>query len=103
LIPNTDTSILNSGISKYLAADIAAAVLPLGLPPTSLKQLIGALASNDQKALMTIPGVNPQIIGAGVHGLQEAYVKSFRGIWITAAALSAVATVGKFNTSCVPK
>ena len=52
---------------------------------------------------MSIPGVTPQIISAGVYGLQEAYAKSFKGVWITAAALSAVATIGQFNQSTLPE
>lgn len=83
----------SSTISSHLGADIAAAVLPLGFSPRYLPDLITALANNDQKAVATIPGISPQIIGAAVGGLKHAYLESFRPVWITAAALSGVATV----------
>lgn len=92
----TGTAIFNSSLSKHLGHDIAAAVLPLGFPPTQLEAFIGALAGNDQAALAQIEGVTPQIIGAGVHALQGAYLVSFRGVWIAAAVFSAVTVIGKW-------
>lgn len=71
-------------------------MLPLGLSPAVLKQFIGALAANDQQALTVIQGVTPQIIGAGFHALQEAYLKSFKGVWIAGAALSGIGCLGQF-------
>lgn len=84
------TAILNSSLSKHLGPEIAARVLPLGLSTDDLPAFIGALASNDQKALVSIPGVNPEVIYAGLDGLKAAYRIAFRGIWSTAAAVSAV-------------
>jgi hypothetical protein len=66
----------------------------LGLSPKALGQFIAALAANDPKALMQVPGITPQIIGAGVQALQEAYLQSFKGVWIAAAVISGVATIG---------
>ena len=43
---------------------------------------------------MQVPGITPQIIGAGVQALQEAYLQSFKGVWIAAAVMSGVATIG---------
>lgn len=51
--------------------------------------------ANDPEALAQIPGVTPEIIGAGVHTLQEAYLNSFKGVWIAAAVLSGVTLLGK--------
>jgi hypothetical protein len=48
---------------------------------------------------MTIPGVTPQIIGAGVRALKTAFAASFRNVWIAAAALAAVATIGELPSS----
>ena len=86
-------AIFNSSISKYLGPDIAAAVLPLGLSPKVLPAFVGALASNNQKALIQIPGVTPQIIGAGVHALKTAYLHAFRYVWISAAVFTFVAVI----------
>jgi len=93
-LTRADTAIFNSSISSKLGSGIAAAVVPLGFPPAGLEQFIGALAGNDQAALAHIPGVTPQIIGAGVHALQSAYLASFKGVWIAAAVFSGVTVVG---------
>lgn len=45
---------------------------------------------------MSLPGVTPQIIGAGVHALQESYLASFKNVWIAAAVISGVTVLGKF-------
>lgn len=94
-----DTAIFNSSISTKLGAGIAAAVLPLGLPPPELERFTGALASNNQTALIQIEGVTPQIIGAGVHALQIAYLASFRGVWIAAAVFAGVTVIGKHSST----
>lgn len=86
-------AIFNSRIATELPAQIAAAVLPLGLSPKALPDLIEALSANDQAALGKIQGLTPQIIGAAAQGLQEAYLISFRYIWVTAAAFSAAAAL----------
>lgn len=82
----------------HLGPNIAAAVLPLGVPPTELEAFIGALAGNDQAALAQLPNVTPQIIGAGVHALQSTYLSSFKAVWIAAAAISAATVLGKLFT-----
>jgi hypothetical protein len=87
-------AIFNSKISANLGPSIAVAVLPLGLSPKVLPAFIGAIAASDQEALMQILGVTPEIVSAGVHGLQLAYVMAFRGVWITSAAVSAAALIG---------
>ena len=88
------TAIFNAKMSANLGSQIAAAVLPLGLSPKVLPEFIGALAENDVGALMKIPGVTPQIIGAGVKGLKTAYLLSLRYVWVTAGCLSLVAAIG---------
>jgi hypothetical protein len=92
-----DTAIFNSSLSAKIAHNIPAAVLPLGLPPQSLGPFIGALAANDQEAIAHIPGVNPAIIGAGVHALQVSYLRSFHGVWTAAAVISGVTALGEFH------
>lgn len=91
----TVSAIFNTKLNSTLGSSIAAAVLPLGFPPSELEGFIGALAGQDQAALMQLPGVTPQIIGAGVHALQSSFLASFRNVWITAAVISAVTVLGK--------
>lgn len=86
-----NNAIFNSQIQKHLGPGIAAAVLPLGLSPDVLGRFIEALSANNQAALAGIPGVTPEIIQAGVHALQAAYVSSFRIMWIMPLVLSVLA------------
>jgi hypothetical protein len=72
-------------------------VLPLGLPESSLPALIGDLAANNQTAIATVPGITPQIIGAGVGGLFEAYSLGFRFVWVAAGCFMVLAAVCKLN------
>lgn len=85
-------AIFNAAMSK-LGANIAAATLPLGLPPSSLAALIGALASGSPAALAHVQGATPQIIGAGAGALLDTYALGFRNVWILAACLSAVTAI----------
>ncbi|KAH7146822.1 major facilitator superfamily domain-containing protein [Dactylonectria estremocensis] len=89
-------AIFNSQISKNLPKDIASAVLPLDLPTESLGPFIQALAAQNESALAAIDGVTPQIIQAGVHGLQQAYITSLRPLHGFGLALSTVAVIAAF-------
>merc|ERR1712093_366232 len=86
-------AIFTGKFSANLGTKIAGAVLPLGLPASSLPAFIGALASSDTAALADIPGVTPQIIGAGVGGLFEAFSIGFRYVWIAAGCFTVVAAI----------
>lgn len=94
-----DNAIFTAKFSANLGPKIAGAVLPLGLPLSSLPALIGDLASNNQTALPSVPGITPQIIGAGVGGLFEAYSIGFRYVWICAGCLTVIGAVCKFSDS----
>jgi hypothetical protein len=94
----TDNAIFNSALNEKLGSGIAAAVMPLGLPPTSLEAFIGALAGQAPPAqIAAIPGVTPQIIGAGVGALKDAFLNSFKWVYVAAAVISAVSAIGKPN------
>lgn len=89
------SAIFNTKLNSTLGSSIAAAVLPLGFPPQELEAFIGALAGQDKAALAQLPGVTPQIIGAGVHALQTSFLESFKNVWIAAAVFSGVTVIGK--------
>jgi hypothetical protein len=99
-----DNAIFNSTLNEKLGSGIAAAVLPLGLPPTSLEAFIGALAGQAPPAqIAAIPGVTPQIIGAGVAALKNAFLHSFKWVYVAAAVISAVSAIGELTHSRDPR
>lgn len=89
-----NNAVFAGALSTHLAPKVSAAVLPLGLPPSSLGMFIGALSASNAKLLGQVPGVTPEIIGAGVAALKEAYSIGFRNVWIVAVAFTAVACAG---------
>ncbi|KFY91333.1 hypothetical protein V500_04719 [Pseudogymnoascus sp. VKM F-4518 (FW-2643)] len=86
-------AILTGKLNSNLGPKIAAAVLPLGLPESSLPDFITALNNQNTEALGKIPGVTGQVIGAGVGGLREAYTLGFRFIWVAAGCFTVAAAV----------
>lgn len=91
-------AVLDSKLAQNIPAEIAARVLPLGLPATSLASFIEALSSQEQQALESVPGVTAEIIEAGVLGLKTAYLHSFKYVWIIGAAFSGIGLVVAFFT-----
>lgn len=75
---------------------ISEAVLPLGLPDSSLPALIEGLSSGNMTALASIPGTTDEIIAAGFAGLKEAYILGFRYVWVAAGSFTALAALCKF-------
>ena len=76
-----------------LPAYVAEAALKAGLPLTSVKPFVEALAANNLPALSKIAGVNPTIIGAGVVALKQAFADSIRVVYIIAAPFGLVACI----------
>lgn len=89
-------AVFNSGLSSNLASKVPAAVIPLGLPPSSIGPLIAALTSGNTAALTTIPGATHEVIAAAGLAVHESYNWGFRYVWITAASFSAVGLLSKF-------
>ncbi|KEF61344.1 uncharacterized protein A1O9_02910 [Exophiala aquamarina CBS 119918] len=87
----TFAALFEAKFTKLMPERIAAAVIPLGLPESSLLPLIGDLVGGETEQLATVKGATPEIIHAAVKGLKIAYIDSFRFVWIMAAVLSAVA------------
>ncbi|ORY58183.1 major facilitator superfamily domain-containing protein [Pseudomassariella vexata] len=86
-------AIFNGELSSHLFGNIANAVLPLGLPVTSLGDFVTYLAAQDSASLMTVPGVTGDIIQAGAGALLETYSVGFRWVWVAAGSLTAVAAI----------
>ena len=89
------TATYAAGITSKLTTDvpngIASAAAKAGLSPASIPAFVRALASNNSDALLTVPGVTPAIIEAGVNGLKQALADSLRWVYIIAAPFGALA------------
>ncbi|RVX69038.1 hypothetical protein B0A52_06751 [Exophiala mesophila] len=83
------TALYNAKTTNNLPREIAKSVANFDLPVTSLRSLILDLPSGNTHSLAKIPGITPEVIAAATHGLQIAYLKSFRYLWITSAACAA--------------
>jgi hypothetical protein len=90
-----DNAIFTAKLTSNLGPKIAEAVLPLGLPASSLPQFIDGLASENNTLVGMAPGVTPRIIEAGVGGLYEAYSQGFRYVWISAGVFMFVSAIGE--------
>lgn len=83
---------------KHLPDNIASAAISAGLPPSSVTQFVGDLAGQNQTDLVNVPGVTPEIIGAGAGALLDTYATGFRNVWVTALAFCVLAGICKFQS-----
>ncbi|EFX04880.1 siderophore iron transporter [Grosmannia clavigera kw1407] len=81
-------------LNSRLGPNIAAAVLPLGLPESSLAAFITNLSNQNTAGLLTVPGVSTEIILAAVSALKETYSVAFRWVWTAAGAFTVIAAIG---------
>jgi MFS family permease len=93
-----NNAILSNTLSSAIPQEVAAAVLPLGFPPSGLAGLIAGLTSGNPQIIARIPHITPQIAAAGAQGLIDAYTKSFRYVWIAAACFAGLGLIRKFHT-----
>jgi hypothetical protein len=90
---NPDNSVFISA-TKHLAPNISAAVSAAGLPTDSINSFVTDLLAQNKTALPSIPGVNPDVIGAGVDALLDTYSTGFRNVWVSAVPFIVLATIG---------
>ncbi|KEF60632.1 uncharacterized protein A1O9_02193 [Exophiala aquamarina CBS 119918] len=86
-------AIFTHTLSSNLNSRVPAAVLPLGLPPSSIGLFIGAMTSGQTDGLTQIPGVTSEVIGTGGNAVLQSFVIAFRYVWITGASFSFVAMI----------
>jgi hypothetical protein len=72
------STILSNKVQEVLPGNIAAAVLPLGLPISSLRPLIVAFLSGSTAAIEQVPGITLPVIGAAAQAVKESYAQGFR-------------------------
>lgn len=88
--------IFRAQLDKNLAPKIAEAVLPLGLPQSSLQAMIEGLVLQNSTALADVPGATNEIISAGLDGMQEAYILGFRYVWVAAGCFTTLAAICEY-------
>lgn len=86
-------AIFTHTLSENLASKVPAAVLPLGLPPSSIPSFIGNMTAGKTDTLAQIPGISGPIIQAGGHAVLEAFAVAFRYVWVLAGCFSFVALI----------
>ncbi|KIW68490.1 hypothetical protein PV04_04432 [Phialophora macrospora] len=91
-----NNAIFNGVLSSNIPTKVAAAVVPLGLPPSSIGPLIGALAAQDPAAFANVPGVTPQIIQAGAAAVLDSYGVAFQNAWILSCCFCFLAITASF-------
>jgi hypothetical protein len=90
-----DNAIFLAQFNDNFAPKISEAVLPLGLPKSSLPALIQGFSSRNTTALAAVSGATDKIIAAGLDGVKEAYVLGFRYVWVAAGCFTALAAICK--------
>jgi MFS family permease len=90
-------AIFTHTLSHNLARKVPEAVLPLGLPPSSLEPFVADLMTGNKTALSRIPGISEAIIAAGGRAIREAYSVAFRDVWVAAGCFSAVGVICKLR------
>jgi hypothetical protein len=86
----------HSRLSKDTPNYISQAVLPAGLPRSSLPSFMTSLTGGSTAALGKVPGVSPQIIALGTTALKQAYADSVRVVFIIAAPFGVLACIACF-------
>jgi hypothetical protein len=90
-------AIFASTLTSNLAPKVTNAVAPLGLEGANIGTLIGALTSGNIALAEKIPGISPEIIAAAGLAVKQAYVMSFRNVFICGAAFMAVGIISEFR------
>ncbi|KIW81596.1 hypothetical protein Z517_04622 [Fonsecaea pedrosoi CBS 271.37] len=75
----------NDKLTTNLPRDVGRAAAAGGLPSTSIPLFVEALATNNQTALLQVPGVTPGIVRLGVAAVKQAFADSLRVVFIIAA------------------
>jgi hypothetical protein len=86
------STILSNTLTTWMTRLIPSAVLPLGLPSSSLASLMTALPQGSA-ALASVPGITPSIMAAAGAALQESYVHALRVTALSSLSFGVIAIV----------
>jgi hypothetical protein len=86
-------TILSNRLGDTIPARVPEALTSAGLPSSSIADFISLLTAGNSEALSNFAGVTPAIIDAGRTAYQLACVDSYRTVYLSTIAFSAVAVV----------
>lgn len=89
-------SILNNKDKSLSAELIPAAVLKAGLPQSSIPDLFKAIMAGTTKALATVPGISPSILGALGMAEQDAFAGAGKVVFLATIAFGATGVIASF-------
>lgn len=72
------SAILTNKLKDKIPANVAAAVLPLGLPQSELPGLLEAIATGSPTAILKVPGITSEIIAATARAVRVSYAEGFK-------------------------
>jgi len=97
-------TIIRSMVTQDLPKYVAKAVLPLGLPITSLRPLLEAIASQQEAALAKVPGISGPIILAAIQASRHAQSHSYRIVYFVAMTCCIIAAIlAAFTVDVTPQ
>lgn len=86
-------TIFENKAATNLVSYVAPAALEAGLPESSLTDLFTAIAAGTTSALLSVPGITPDILGAISSAVQLAYNKAFLVVYLVSIAFGACAII----------
>ncbi|CAK7204997.1 hypothetical protein SEUCBS139899_007760 [Sporothrix eucalyptigena] len=89
-------AIYNNRYASLMKPDITKAVVPAGLPESSLTQLWTAITNGTAAAINAVPGMNATINAAMVDGRKTAYATALGDVYLTSIAFGAIAFISIF-------
>ncbi|KAK4936010.1 hypothetical protein LTR10_023057 [Elasticomyces elasticus] len=90
------TTILTNKVSSNTESIVIPALLKAGLPLTSLKPFLTALASGNSGAITAVPGVTESIIGIAVAQTKVAYQKAFTVVYLSSLPFGVISIIAAF-------
>lgn len=86
-------TIFQREVPKHVPGAIASVATELGVPSSSIPDLVTSLMTGRGPAATSIPGVTSENIGAIITALRSGYLKSFHIVWYIAVGLGVLTLI----------
>jgi len=86
-------NIFQNKVTGVLPTNVATAAVGAGLSPAEIPALLGALLTKNQTAILSIPGISPNIVLASEGAVQDSYVSGFRKVYLVSIAFGGAAVL----------